>query len=92
MAHQLETCDFAKTAARARKMDEAALAYTIGDCYEAALAADSLDAMGMPNNSGKYWDEYHTYTAERARRIKAAGSKAAASAAAAELAYERRNA
>lgn len=65
---QLQSCNFEETEARARKMDDAALEYTIQDCYEAAKCADSIDAMGLPNNSGKYWDEYHTFVRERARR------------------------
>lgn len=95
MARQLETCDFAKTTAKARSMDDAALAYTIRDCLEAARAADSLDAMGLPNNSGKYWDEYHTFCQERARRtmkyMNAARQRALDAAARAELQYERRH-
>ncbi|CAB4138283.1 hypothetical protein UFOVP329_45 [uncultured Caudovirales phage] len=67
-ARQLETCDFAKTAAKARTMSDEALAYTINDCREAARAAESLDRIGMPNNAGKYWDEFYTFGAEQARR------------------------
>lgn len=70
MALMNETCDFAATTAKARKMTDAALAYTIRDCREAAIAGEELVAAGFSANPGKYWDEYHTFCDESARRHK----------------------
>lgn len=69
MARQLEVCNFAATIAKAKTMDVAALQWTIRDCVQAARAADAMDREGFPNNSGKYWDEYFTYSEELSRRL-----------------------
>lgn len=68
MALLNETCDFAATTAKARKMTDAALAYTIKDCFEAAQAGEELVNAGFSANPGKYWDEYFTYCQEQRRR------------------------
>lgn len=68
MALLNETCDFAATTAKARKMTDAALAYTIKDCLEAARASEDLVKNGFASNPGKYWDEFYTFGREQARR------------------------
>jgi hypothetical protein len=67
-----ETCDFARTAAKARTMTDGELAYAVKDCREAAMAAEALVRDGFASNPGKYWDEMYTYGAEQARRENAA--------------------
>jgi len=69
-AIQIETCDFAKTRKAAEAMTDAALAYSIADALESAKIADEFDKIGQPNNSGKYWDEYHTFCQVRTERIR----------------------
>lgn len=68
MALLNETCDFAMTTAKARKMTDEALAYTVKDCLEAARSAEELVRAGFSSNPGKYWDEFYTFSAEQDRR------------------------
>lgn len=68
MALMNETCDFARTAEKARKMTDEQLAYVVKDCREAAESAEALVRAGYSSNPGKYWDEFYTYGAEQARR------------------------
>ena len=56
--------DFNRWAAKAETMTAAELAYSIGDCAEAARAMRDHD----PIAEGRYIDEMHTYCAERAKR------------------------
>lgn len=70
MVHQLERCNFAKTEKKAKLLPLVHLDYVIKDCREAAEAAETFDRLGLPNNSGKYWDEYHVFSQERNRRGK----------------------
>ena len=67
-ATQLETCNFAQTEKHAKRLTDDALRWTIRDCKEAAQIHDDMDCQGIPNNSGKYWDQYHTYCRELNRR------------------------
>lgn len=73
MATQQQTCDFAFHGAKAAAMTHAALVYTIKDCLEAALIHDEMDRANIPNNSGRYWDEYFTYSKELHRRTMKGG-------------------
>jgi hypothetical protein len=68
MALMNETCDFARTAAKARTMTDEQLVYVVKDCRDAAMAAEALVRDGFASNPGKYWDEMYTYGAEQARR------------------------
>lgn len=68
MAIQQQKCDFSLHERKARGMDIEALKYTIADCVSAARIHDEMDRQGIPNNSGRYWDEYHVYSAELNRR------------------------
>ena len=68
MAFQLETCNFAATEKHAKTLDDAGLKWTIDDCKETARIHDDMDRQGIPNNSGKYWDQYFTYCQEAADR------------------------
>lgn len=72
MARQIETVNFAALEARAQKMSDASLAYAAKDAREAALIHDEMDRQGMPNNSGRYWDEVSVFSGELAKRRKAA--------------------
>lgn len=76
MATQLESCNFAATEVHARRLTDAALAWTIADCLAAAKIHDEMDRQGIPNNFGKYWDQYLTYCQETARRARKAGDRA----------------
>lgn len=68
MATQQEHCDFESTRRHARRLSEIELAWTIRDCQEAARIHDEMDAAGIPNNSGRYWDQCNTYADELERR------------------------
>lgn len=68
MATQQENCDFDATRRHARRLSEIELVWTIKDCQDAARIHDQMDAANIPNNSGRYWDQYHTYTDELERR------------------------
>jgi hypothetical protein len=76
MALPGETCNFEATTKKAKTMTDAALAYTVKDCREAALAEEELLRAGYAANPGKYWDEFYTYGREQARRELAAMRKA----------------
>lgn len=70
---QIEACDFKLTQAKAKRMSIDELRYSIKDTLEAAHAADEFDRLGMPNNSGRYWDEYYTFSDELTKRMKKKG-------------------
>ena len=50
--------DFAECEARARKMDDVALRWSIADCRTA------IEAMPEGHKAGYYMDEIHVYAAE----------------------------
>lgn len=69
------TIDTEATAARARKMDLAALRWNAQDAHEAALAAEEMERAGcsVSKTGGFYRDEATVYRAELARRLSLLG-------------------
>ena len=70
MARQIENCNFEMEETKARRMTESELRWSMKDAKAAAEIHDEMDRQGTPNNSGKYWDQYHTYGKELTKRVK----------------------
>jgi hypothetical protein len=62
--------DWAEMKRRAKLMTTEALHYARQDCYEAALAAEDLEAAGcrVSKTGGYYRDEASVYATEQRRR------------------------
>lgn len=62
--------DFSATKARARRMSAESLEWSARDAFEAALAAEALEAAGhrVSKTGGYYRDEAGVYRAELRRR------------------------
>lgn len=73
VVHRVKGLDFQATARRARRMSDAALAFSRRDAHEAAVNADALAAAGIApvdKDGGYYRDEATVYAAEQDRRAR----------------------